>query len=126
MPKRSRTGVRMPRRSVLGGLGGALGAAALGCGNSDTSPRGQSAAATGTGAGGSGPGTGGSGTGASGPGGAGQGGAGGAGGGSGGGGGHGGAIEPSCTGSSGMSPEELLAGVENIVVLYMENHSFDC
>src|SRR5262245_51143027 len=92
------------RRTVLQGMGGALGAAALGCGSS-----GDEAATGGAQAG------------------AGVGGAGGNGGGNGGGGngGAGGAGEPNLCASSDLAAAELLKPIENIVVLCMENRSFD-
>src|SRR4051812_18110133 len=94
------------RRVVLQGMGGAIGALALGCGSGpadQTLAGGEQAAATGAG------------------------GAGGAGEGSGGGnGGAGGSGPPDiCGETSGLSALELLEPIENIVVLCMENRSFD-
>ncbi len=96
------------RRRVLQGMSGALGTAALGCGSDNpTTPvvpinggsGGQGGMNQGAGgAGGQGMGSGGQG-GAS-------------------------AADP-CMDGSGYSPEELLAPIENIVVLCMENRSFD-
>jgi phospholipase C len=96
---------------VLQGLGGA--AVAVGCGSSDEST-------------GRPPGSGGGGLGGdAGAGGIAQGGGGGVGtGGSGGSGGEGGA-PVDCEDSLGLSPQELLAPIEHIVVLCMENRSFD-
>jgi phospholipase C len=93
-------------------MSAALGAAAVGCGSGGTDQTSGSQAGVG-GAGGRG----------------GGGGAGGAGGGDGGMGGMGGAGGSSagdvCSGSSGLSAKELLAPIETIVVLCMENRSFD-
>ncbi|MCC6551723.1 MAG: alkaline phosphatase family protein [Polyangiaceae bacterium] len=97
------------RRRVLQGLSGAIGAAALGCSDADS-------AAPPGGAGGQG-------------GGPGAGGAGGRGGGigAGGAGGQGGSppIDECAGGSGGLSSEELLAPITTVVVLCMENRSFD-
>jgi len=96
----------VPRRRVLEGFGAALGAAAFGCGGTeDTYPNAEV-----TGAGGSGSG--------------GWAGEGGGGGGAAAGGGGGGAVDH-CAATSSMSPEELLAPIRTIVVLCMENRSFD-
>jgi phospholipase C len=105
----------MRRRRLLQGLGGAAGAVAVGCGSDET----RTPAAPG--GGGTGPGAGGQGGApttvtTSSAGGGGSGGMGGAGGG-----------EPtsSCDDALGMSPEELLAPIEHVVVLCLENRSFD-
>jgi phospholipase C len=100
---------------VLGGLGGAFGAAALGCSDSESTPGGQSSSAT-TGAGASSSSSGGAGVGGSSSSSGGQGGGGGAG---------GSGTQPSCTDLGGFTPEQLLAKVDTIVVLMMENRSFD-
>lgn len=107
---------RLPRRRVLQGLGGAAGAIAVGCGSSDEST-GPSPSTGGGGVGGDG------GAGGMPQGGGGVGGVGGTGG-DGGVGGAGGAA-PDCEGSLGLSAQELLAPIEHIVVLCMENRSFD-
>ncbi|MEJ7728004.1 MAG: alkaline phosphatase family protein [Polyangiaceae bacterium] len=108
-------GTKVKRRTVLGGIGGALGGAALGCSESpDTAgPSSQGSATTGVGA------SGGEGaaavsstsisTSSSG----GQSGQGGAGGGD------------NCSDSGGLSAEQLLAKIDTFVVLCMENRSFD-
>lgn len=92
------------RRRVLQSLGAALGAATLGCSDhaDPVTPPGGGAGSGGAG------------------------GAGGQGGGEGGTGGQGGG-EPvdTCAGNGGLSPEELLAPIRTIVVLCMENRSFD-
>jgi phospholipase C len=86
---------------VLGGLGAAIGAAALGCSDADiATPH-----AVTSGSGGAGGGAGGAG-------------------GSGGAGGQGGGPPDLCAASD-LSPEELLAPINTIVVLCMENRSFD-
>lgn len=103
------------RRRVLYGLGAALSTAAVGCGSDEGGVFG----AGGVGSAGSGGAAGG--TAASG----GGGGAGGSGGGSGAGGQGGGGSGESCTGSGGLSAEELLAPIETFVFLMMENRSFD-
>lgn len=105
---------KLPRRRVLQGLGGAAGAIAVGCGSSDEST-GPTSSSAGGGLGGNG-----------GAGGIPQGGGGGVGGfgGEGGAGGAGGA-SADCEDTLGLSPEELLAPIEHIVVLCMENRSFD-
>ncbi|HEU4412104.1 MAG TPA: alkaline phosphatase family protein [Polyangiaceae bacterium] len=109
----------LTRRKVLKGVGAALGAAAAGCGGG-----GDDGGTPGAGGGGAGGVGGGGGTG---PGGGG-GGAGGSGGGvagSGGQGGGGGAGPDRCGDEGGLSAAELLAPIETIVVLCMENRSFD-
>jgi len=113
-------GPKVPtRRGVLKGMGAVAATAAVGCSDDEaTDPNSN------TGAGGSGgsDGTGGTGTGGSGAtgaqGGQGTGGQGGAGGGQGGNG-------PVCDDTGGLSAEELLAPIDTIVVLCMENRSFD-
>jgi phospholipase C len=106
----------LSRRKVLKGVGAALGAAAAGCSGDGTTP----------GAGGAG-GAGGFGAGGGGAGGLGGGGQGGGPGGAGGQGegGQGGDGGQGAGGSGGLSPSELLAPIETIVVLCMENRSFD-
>ena len=106
------------RRHVLQGIGAAAVTAVAGCGGNGTqgtSTSGGSGFITGAGGASSASSTG-----------AGAGGAGGEGGtgGQGGAGGEGGG-EPACPDSGGLSPEELLAPIETIVVLCMENRSFD-
>lgn len=110
MPRKkpgSNDGVLLKRRQVLGALGGVAGATALGCSDSG-GPDGTGGATSGstTGVGGAG-GAGGSGTTSS----------------SGGGGG----ADPigSCGETTGLTPGELLAPIDTIVVLCMENRSFD-
>src|SRR5688500_12199270 len=100
------------RRRVLQGLSGVVGAAALGCVQSDaTSETTGSGSTTSSGSGGGGgQGGGGTTTGNTGP---------------GGGGGAGGAPVASCTDDGGLTPEQLLAGIDTFVVLCMENRSFD-
>ena len=115
------------RRDTLT-FGVGLAGSALGCGDdTDGSGAGGSASNVG-GSGGSGgsAGTGAGGSGAAGAGGSGAGGAGGIGG-TGGVGGTGGtgAGDPTCTSGADLTPEELLAGIDTIVVLCMENRSFD-
>ena len=121
---------------MLLGAGAAAVAAAVGCGDSSSQTTGTGTGGDTTGVGGSGgdPSTGGGGAGAGAGGGSGgagaAGGNGGAGGGVGGNGGVGGAGGaggggPSCSGDGGLSAEELLAPIETIVVLCMENRSFD-
>lgn len=106
------------RRNVLQGIGAAATLVVTGCGGEGTqsSTTGGSGLITGAGgatSSGAGGASGGSGGAAS----SGSGGA--AGGGGAGGGG------PNCTDSGGLSPEELLAKIKTIVVLCMENRSFD-
>ena len=102
---------KLTRRHVLKGVS-AVGAASLGCGSEETKPPTTHHGTSGTGgAGGMGGGSGGYG---------GVGGAGMGGGGTGGG-------EPAdlCVDDSNLSPAQLLAPIETIVVLCMENRSFD-
>lgn len=123
------------RRSVLAGIGATVGGSVVGCGSDGESTTANTGAG---GTGGSSGGAGGSGgIGASGgtnPGGNGGGGTGGTAGdagsggaageaGTGGAGGEGG--EPSCTATNGLTPSQLLSKIDHIVVLCMENRSFD-
>lgn len=107
----------MKRRTAVQATLGVAGVAILGC-SEDESPATGGAGAGGSsnggeaqGAGSEG-GAGGSGHGGTGEGGAGEGGA-------------GGGTNITCEGDGGLTPEQLLAGVETIVVLCMENRSFD-
>jgi phospholipase C len=115
----------LTRRRVLGGLGAALGAATFGCSEADsTAPRDGGTSGSGVG-GADGAGGGSSAQGAGGAGGAqGAGSAQGASGAQGAGGAGGGAVDH-CTDSGGLSAAELLARIDTIVVLCMENRSFD-
>ncbi|MEZ4371998.1 MAG: alkaline phosphatase family protein [Polyangiaceae bacterium] len=129
------------RRTVLAGLGATVSGSVIGCGSDGDSDTGKASAGgsggTAGGAAGSG-GAGGSGgvagsgvTGGTNPGGNGGGGAAGEAGtggtageaGAGGTGGEGG--DPSCTATNGLTPSQLLAKIEHVVVLCMENRSFD-
>lgn len=95
------------RRRILKTMGGVLGTAALGCGSDEgNTPVVTLNSSASSGAGGAG----GSGQGGAGMGGSGQGG--------------GTAADP-CMDGAGYSPDELLAPIETIVVLCMENRSFD-
>lgn len=109
--------LRVKRRQVLQGMGGAAGVVAVGCAADvvDGPPAGPGAGGAG-GAGGTGANTSSTAMG-------GQGGRGGAGG-QGGQGGAGGQA-PDCDDTGGLSAEELLAPIEHIVVLCLENRSFD-
>lgn len=108
------------RRKVLKGIGAVAATAAVGCSDDEATNTSGTGGSGGNITGGTGPG--GSGTGASSSGGQGTGGEGGAGaGGQGGMGGQG----PVCEDNGGLSPEELLAPIDTIVVLCMENRSFD-
>ena len=98
----------LSRREMLKGMSAALGAAAIGCGSGSTE---QEVVVPGSQAGVGGAGGGG--------------GAGGMGGGGGMGGAGGSGAEDFCSGLSGLTAEELLAPIETIVVLCMENRSFD-
>lgn len=115
--------MRLKRRQVLQGVGGAAGAIAVGCGSDVTD-----VVLPGPGSGGAGGmgGVGGMGATTSTGGAGGMGGRGGQGG-QGGEGGQGGAGGggPDCEDTGGLSAEELLAPIEHIVVLCMENRSFD-
>lgn len=104
------------RRHVLQGISAAAVAAVAGCGGGATgaSTSGSTGFITGAGGASTSSGTGGQG---------GAGGEGGAGGGGGAGGAGGG--EQDCTDTGGLSPDELLAPIKTIVVLCMENRSFD-
>jgi phospholipase C len=106
----------LSRRRVLTGLSASLGAATFGCGDAEsTAPHGITSANSGGDGGAGGNGAGG------GAGGAGGGGAGGAGGG----GAGGDAPIDHCADTGGLSAEELLAPIRTVVVLCMENRSFD-
>jgi phospholipase C len=114
---------RVSRRDVLIGLGASVGTVALGCGGDDESTdQTKTGGAGGTDSGtGGGAGSGGGSAGTS---------AGGAGGSAGSGGGSAGSDAGSdagatCSGGTTLSPSQLLAGIETIVVLCMENRSFD-
>ncbi|WP_434048171.1 MULTISPECIES: alkaline phosphatase family protein [Sorangium] len=109
----------LTRRHVLTGLGAALGAATFGCSATENAAMREDAASSAGHSGGNG-GAGGAG-GSGGPGGAG--GAGGAE--QAGDGGAGGAPADRCAETLGLSPAELLAPIRTIVVLCMENRSFD-
>ncbi|NUP06614.1 MAG: alkaline phosphatase family protein [Polyangiaceae bacterium] len=113
----------MKRRTVVQATLGVAGSAVLGC-SDDTDPTGGGGSAQGGDApNGGAPGTGGSGGSPNG-----QGGEGAMGGGNTGGsgqGGEGGSPGDLCTEDGGLSPEELLAPIQTIVVLMMENRSFD-
>lgn len=110
---RDRDAPRVRRRHILQGLGGAAGAVAVGCGADEPST--TSGATTASGGGGASASGGFGGAGAAGGGGQqGVGGSGGAGG-----------SGATCDDDGGLSPEELLEPIEHIVVLCMENRSFD-
>lgn len=99
----------LSRRRMLKGMSATLGAAAVGCGSGATDQEVFPGSQAGVGGSGGSGGSGGGGDG-------GMGGAGGAG---------GGGAGDVCSGSSGLSAQELLAPIETIVVLCMENRSFD-
>src|SRR5262245_49996655 len=103
------------RRSALQGLGGALGAAALGCASDESNPFQQGAGSVGTGGGGT---TGSTASASSSSSSSAVTGGGGAG-------GQGGSTPASCTDTAGLTPEELLANIDTWVILCMENRSFD-
>lgn len=124
------------RRRALAGIGVSVGTAVVGCGGSDGSETNSAGGSAGTSGGSSGAagagasggtspgGNGGSSAGASGSGAGGAGGSGGSdAGGAGGTGGTGG--EPSCTATNGLTPSQLLGNIDHVVVLCMENRSFD-
>jgi phospholipase C len=106
------------RRAVLQGIGAGIGTAAVGCGgSSDASAPSASAAGVGGAGGGTGASTVGAGAGGT--------GTGGTGGATSGPGSGGGGAPGDCKAPSDLSPEELLAPIDVIVVLMLENRSFD-
>lgn len=108
----------MKRRTAVKATLGVAGTAVLGC-SDETDPTGAGGDAHGGGGTGGVPGTGGAGGSPNGPGGAGGTGP------QGGSGGEGGGEVDLCANDGGLTPEQLLAPIQTIVVLMMENRSFD-